>query len=78
MPTVLPVSSAPMNAVFATKPGEFDPRKYNAEAQKAASKVCKARYEAFGTAGQADKIKPLPLEVVAADYVSGKLAQVVK
>ncbi|MBV5263089.1 class II fructose-bisphosphate aldolase [Pinisolibacter aquiterrae] len=64
--------------MMAEKPSEFDPRKYNAEAQKAASKVCKARYEAFGAAGQADKIKPMPLEDMAAAYASGKLEQIVK
>ncbi|TBW40914.1 fructose-bisphosphate aldolase class II [Siculibacillus lacustris] len=70
--------TAAIRRVFATKPGEFDPRKYNAEAQKAASAVCKARYEAFGAAGQADKIKVAPLEEIAAGYASGKLAQIVK
>ena len=70
--------TAAIRRVFATKPSEFDPRKYNAEAQKAASAVCKARYEAFGAAGQADKIKVLPLEDIAAGYASGKLAQIVK
>jgi len=34
----------------------------------AARDVCKARFEAFGSAGQADKIKPVPLEQVAAWY----------
>ena len=35
----------------------FDPRKYLAEATKAMKGICKARYEAFGCAGQASKIK---------------------
>ncbi len=35
----------------------FDPRKYLAEARKAMKAICKARYEAFGCAGQASKIK---------------------
>jgi fructose-bisphosphate aldolase class II len=70
--------TAAIRRVMSTKASEFDPRKYLAEAQKAASAVCKARFEAFGTAGNASKIKPLELEQVAAGYASGKLAQIVK
>jgi len=69
--------TAAIRRVFGTKRGEFDPRKYLGEAQKAAQAVCKARFEAFGTAGNASKIKPLPLDTIAAGYASGKLAQVV-
>jgi fructose-bisphosphate aldolase class II len=35
--------------------------------------ICKARYEAFGTAGNASKIIPLNLEVMTARYASGEL-----
>ena len=42
-------------------PSEFDPRKYMKEAMQAARDICIARYEAFGTAGWASKIKPAPL-----------------
>jgi fructose-bisphosphate aldolase, class II len=59
-------------------PAEFDPRKYLAEANKAAQSICKARFEAFGCAGQAAKIKPIPLDVMAEHYKSGQLSQVVK
>jgi fructose-bisphosphate aldolase class II len=31
------------------------------------------RYEAFGTAGQASKIKPIPLEAMADRYQQGML-----
>ena len=54
--------------VLFTDPGEFDPRKYLAPAMKAAAGICKDRFEAFGTAGQADRIKPLPLETIAKRY----------
>lgn len=54
-------------------PKEFDPRKYLGESVKAMYDICKARYEAFGTAGQASKIKVLSLEAMTALYVSGKL-----
>ena len=69
--------TAAIRRVFGTKRGEFDPRKYLGEAQKAAQAVCKARFEAFGTAGNASKIKAQPLDGIAAGYASGKLAQVV-
>jgi len=42
-------------------PSEFDPRKYMKDAMLAARDICIARYEAFGTAGWASKIKPAPL-----------------
>jgi fructose-bisphosphate aldolase class II len=42
-------------------PSEFDPRKYLKDAMAAARDICIARYEAFGTAGMASKIKPAPL-----------------
>ncbi len=54
-------------------PKEFDPRKYLGEALKAMYEICKARYEAFGAAGQASRIQPLSLEKMAELYASGKL-----
>ena len=53
---------------FAEFPSEFDPRKALIEARKAARGICKARFEAFGCAGQAPKIKPIPLETLAKRY----------
>jgi len=55
------------------KPSEFDPRKYLAIATKAMYEICKARYEAFGTAGNASKITPLSLEAMSTRYASGEL-----
>jgi fructose-bisphosphate aldolase class II len=63
---------------FVEKPAEFDPRKYLADAQKAARGICKLRYEAFGCAGQASKIKPLPLDKMADRYRKGELNQIVR
>jgi fructose-bisphosphate aldolase class II len=57
-----------MRQSFAEAPGEFDPRKALQAAKKAARGVCKARFEAFGCAGQSVRIKPLPLEAMAARY----------
>ena len=62
---------------LAEKSAEFDPRKYLADAQAAAKSICKLRYEAFGCAGQAAKVKPLPLEKMAERYSKGELKPVV-
>ncbi len=59
-------------------PSVFDPRKYFKEASKAMMGICKARYEAFGCVGMADKIKPTSLEEMFKRYASGELAQRVK
>lgn len=53
---------------FAKDPAEFDPRKYLSVATKAAQEICKLRFEAFGCAGHADKIVPVPLEQMAKRY----------
>ena len=59
-------------------PSKFDPREFNKPAREAAKFVCKARFEAFGSAGMASRIKPVPLEKMAARYKAGELTQVVK
>ena len=56
----------------------FDPRKYLAEAKKAMKEICKARYEAFGCAGMASKIKPISLEAMANRYKKGELNAIIK
>jgi fructose-bisphosphate aldolase class II len=53
-----------MRQVFAEQPGEFDPRQALKAATKAARGIVKARFEAFGCAGMAPRIKPLPLEAL--------------
>lgn len=53
---------------------EFDPRKYLAETVKAMKAICRERYEAFGTAGQAERIQPLSLEAMYRRYAGGELA----
>ena len=57
-----------MRQLFATQPSEFDPRKAMLAAKKAARGICKQRFEAFGCAGQAGKIKPVPLEAMTNRY----------
>jgi fructose-bisphosphate aldolase, class II len=52
---------------------EFDPRKWLAASTKGMKEICKARYESFGCAGQASKIKPLSLEAMTNRYTKGEL-----
>ena len=57
-----------MRQLLAQQPTEFDPRKALIAARQAAQGICQARFEAFGCAGQASQIKPVPLEAMAARY----------
>ena len=54
---------------------EFDPRKYLAESQKAMRDIVIERYEAFGTAGNGSKIKPITLDDMSVRYLVGDLDQ---
>lgn len=64
---------------FLAKNGsEFDPRKYLNKSIEAMMNVCIDRYEAFGTAGNASKMKPINLEDMFKKYESGELNQIVK
>jgi fructose-bisphosphate aldolase class II len=58
-------------------PSKFDPRDYLKPAREAAKQLCQQRYEQLGCAGQAGKIKVIPLEEIASRYKSGALAQLV-
>lgn len=66
-------STGSIRRFMANNKSEFDPRKYLKETVKAMKDICVARYEAFGTAGNAGKIKPLSLEAMFKHYESGKL-----
>ena len=57
-----------MRQVFATQPSEFDPRKALAAATKAAQAICQARFEAFGCAGHASRLKPVALDAMVQRY----------
>jgi fructose-bisphosphate aldolase, class II len=63
---------------MAENPSKFDPRDYLKPAREAAKKICLARFEAFGSAGQASKIKPFTLDQMAERYKKGELNQIVK
>jgi fructose-bisphosphate aldolase class II len=54
--------------------GEFDPRKYLKPAMEAMRGVCRQRFEEFGAAGWADKIKPVSQAKMAKRYASGELS----
>ncbi|SFD02902.1 class II fructose-bisphosphate aldolase [Pseudoalteromonas denitrificans] len=63
---------------LAENPANFDPRKFLAAATQAMTDICIARYEAFGTAGQADKLKAISLDAMSMKYASGELKAQVK
>jgi fructose-bisphosphate aldolase, class II len=62
---------------MAENKSKFDPRDYLKPATAAAKAVCKERYQQFGCAGMAAKIKPTPLDRMAAKYKAGELRQIV-
>jgi fructose-bisphosphate aldolase class II len=66
-------STGAIRRFLAQKPAEFDPRKYLAETIVAMRDICIARYEAFGTAGNADKIKVRSLARMQQSYDAGEL-----
>lgn len=66
-------STGAIRRYMAKNPKEFDPRKYLGDATKAMKDICKLRYEAFGTAGMAPKIKVQSLEKMYQRYLSGEL-----
>ena len=58
-------------------PEKFDAREWLKPAREAAKAVCRQRYVEFGCEGQAGRIRAETLQVYAARYRSGALAQVV-
>jgi fructose-bisphosphate aldolase, class II len=54
-------------------PSAFDPRAYLKETTAAMMDIAVARYEAFGTAGNASKIKPISLDAMTERYTRGEL-----
>ncbi len=55
------------------KPAEFDPRKFLKPAMDAMRVLCRDRFERFGTAGNASRIKVVPMAEMAKRYASGAL-----
>ena len=54
---------------------EFDPRKFTLPGTQKMQELVESRYEAFGTAGNASKIKPISLTEMTKRYSSGELKQ---
>ena len=61
-------STGAMRRMMAEQPSEFDPRKFFAKTVDAMKQICVDRYEAFGTTGNADKIRPISLEKMVDRY----------
>jgi fructose-bisphosphate aldolase class II len=61
-------STGAVRRFLAENPSEFDPRKFLAVTINAMQTLCQARYEAFGAAGNASKIRPVGLEAMADMY----------
>jgi fructose-bisphosphate aldolase class II len=70
--------TAAVREALAKDPKEFDPRHFLKPSIKYMQKVCADRYQQFGTAGNASKIKQVTLEEYAAKYAKGELTQVAK
>ncbi|MCG3169795.1 MAG: Fructose-bisphosphate aldolase [Pseudomonadales bacterium] len=66
-------STGAIRRFMAKNRAEFDPRKYLKETVTAMKAICRERYEAFGTAGQASRITPLSLEAMYQRYARGEL-----
>jgi fructose-bisphosphate aldolase class II len=65
---ILLAMTGAMRQVFAEQRSEFDPRKALVAAKHAARGIVKARFEAFGCAGMASRIKPLSMDAMATRY----------
>lgn len=61
-------STGAVRRFLAQNPSEFDPRKFLKVTMSAMQEVAQARYEAFGAAGNASKIRPVGLEAMASHY----------
>ncbi len=66
-------STGSIRRFLAQNPSEFDPRKYFTESLKAMKEIVLTLYEAFGTSGNASKIKPASLDAMSEKYLSGSL-----
>lgn len=70
-------STAAIREFLAENTAEFDPRKYLAASQNAMKQVVVGRYQSFGTAGNASRIRATSLEAMFEQYADGDLDPVV-
>ncbi|SKA57941.1 class II fructose-bisphosphate aldolase [Enterovibrio nigricans] len=66
-------STGAVRRFLSENPSNFDPRKFLIAATNAMKDLCTERYEAFGCAGNASKIRAINLETMSARYASGEL-----
>ncbi len=66
-------STGSVRKFMAENTANFDPRKFLKASTAAMKGICKARFEAFGSAGHASKIQVQTLESMIARYKSGEL-----
>ena len=59
--------------VAQSDPKQFDPRKFLVPAMKEMEDLCRDRFERFGTAGNASKIKVIDMDEMAKRYADGSL-----
>lgn len=71
-------STGAIRKFLAENPSEFDPRKYFKASVAAMQEICVNRYEAFGTAGNASKMKALSLDAMFDRYQAGELEPNIK
>jgi fructose-bisphosphate aldolase class II len=65
--------SGQFRKIATENPTEFDPRKFLKPAMDAMRDLCRDRFERFGTAGNASKIRVIGLDEMAKRYAAGKL-----
>jgi fructose-bisphosphate aldolase class II len=70
--------TAAIREAAAKDPSNFDPRHFMKPSITYMKKVCLERYQQFGTAGNASKIKQSSLDEFAAKYAKGELGAVTK
>ncbi|MCF6364116.1 MAG: class II fructose-bisphosphate aldolase, partial [Gammaproteobacteria bacterium] len=61
-------STGAVRKFLVENPANFDPRKFLKASTAAMKDICKARYETFGSAGHADKLKAKSLETMIDFY----------
>ncbi len=58
--------------IASEKRSEFDPRAFLKPAMAALTALCVQRFQDFGTAGQASRLRPVPLAAMAQRYANGR------
>ncbi len=69
--------TAAIRRFMTENPSKFDPREYLKPAKIAAKEIVRQRYEQFGCAGQASRIRAVSLADMAGRYSRGELSQIV-